>query len=157
MFSFFTKNKELILKSPFEGKIVDITKVNDEVFSSKMLGDGIAVIPSNNIAVAPCDGTITQIFPTNHAFGIITKEGMEILIHIGIDTVSLNGVGFKRLVDVGRKVKKGTPIIEVDLEYIRKCKKNTITPVLITNMEKVESMDKNFNNNEEILKIKVKK
>ncbi|SHK08167.1 PTS sugar transporter subunit IIA [Tepidibacter formicigenes] len=157
MFSFFVKNKELIIKAPFDGEIVDITKVNDEAFSSKMLGDGVAVIPSNNIAVAPCDGTITQIFPTNHAFGITTKEGIEILVHIGIDTVSLKGEGFKRLIEVGSKVKKGTPIIEVDLEYIKKYEKDTITPIIITNMDNVESMDKNFNNIEEILKIKVKK
>lgn len=157
MFSFFNKNKDIIVKSPFDGEIVDITNVNDIAFSSKMLGDGIAVKPINNIAVAPCDGSITQIFPTNHAFGITTKEGLEILVHIGIDTVSLKGEGFKRLVEVGSQVKKGTPIIEIDLDIIKNLGKDTITPILITNMGVVENIEKNFDNKEEVLKIKIKK
>ncbi|QZY56435.1 PTS sugar transporter subunit IIA [Crassaminicella profunda] len=157
MLRFFSKNKEITLKAPFKGEIVDIKEVDDPAFSTKMLGDGVAVRPNSNIAVAPCDGKIAQIFPTNHAFGIITKEGLEILVHIGIDTVNLKGEGFKRLVEVGTDVKKGTGIIEVDLNYIKKSGKDTITPVVITNMDKVENMSKNLNNNEEILKIKVKK
>ncbi|QXM06265.1 PTS sugar transporter subunit IIA [Crassaminicella indica] len=157
MLSFFSKNKEIILQAPFQGKIVDIEEVSDPVFSSKMLGDGIAIRPSSNIAVAPCDGKITQIFATNHAFGITTKEGLEILVHIGIDTVNLKGKGFTRLVEVGTDVKKGTAIIEVDLDYIEKSGKDTITPIVITNMDKVESIEKSLYKNEEILKIKVKK
>ncbi|MCT4593040.1 MAG: PTS glucose transporter subunit IIA [Anaeromicrobium sp.] len=157
MFNFFNRNKEIVLKAPFEGKIVDIEEVSDPVFSSKMLGEGVAIKPTSNTAVAPCDGEITQIFPTNHAFGITTKEGLEILVHIGIDTVNLKGEGFKRLVEVGTNVKKGTAIIEVDLEYIKQSGKESITPVVITNMDQVERIDKNLNDREEILKIKIKK
>ncbi|QEK12421.1 PTS glucose transporter subunit IIA [Crassaminicella thermophila] len=157
MFNMFRKNKVFSIRSPFEGEIRDITTVSDQAFSNKLLGDGVAVKPKNNIAVAPCDGKITQIFPTNHAFGITTEEGLEILVHIGIDTVDLKGEGFKRLVEVGSKVKKGTGIIEVNLAYIKNSGKDTITPIVITNMDKVESLDKNFNNGEEILKIKIKK
>ncbi|MCT4509451.1 MAG: PTS glucose transporter subunit IIA [Tepidibacter sp.] len=158
MFNFFKNSKEQItIKSPFEGEIVDITKVNDHMFSSKMLGDGVAVIPSNNKAVAPCDGEITQIFPTNHAFGITTKEGLEILVHIGIDTVELKGEGFKRILEAGTWVKKGDAIVEVDLEYIKNNGKDTITPIIITNMDKIESMHKNFKNIENVISITLKK
>ncbi|MBM7854865.1 glucose-specific phosphotransferase system IIA component [Desulfohalotomaculum tongense] len=157
MFNLFGKSKPLSIRAPFEGKIVDITNVSDQAFSSKMIGDGVAVKPDSNIAVAPCDGTVTQIFPTNHAFVLTTKEGLEILVHIGINTVKLKGEGFKRLIEVGSEVKKGVGIIEVDLAYIEASGKDTITPIIITNMDKVESMEKNFNNEKEVLKIKVKK
>ncbi len=155
MFNFFNKNKELVIDAPFEGEIVDITLVADQVFSSKILGEGVAVKPKSNIAVAPCDGEITQIFPTNHAFGITTKEGVEILIHIGIDTVELKGEGFKRLIEVGEKVKKGTPIIQVDIEYIKNEGKDTITPIVITNMDKIENIEKNFQDTKGVLKIRI--
>lgn len=157
MLGFLGKHNVLMIKTPFDGDIVDITEVNDVAFSNKMVGDGFAVIPENNIAVAPCDGRITTIFPTNHALGITTKEGLEVLVHIGIDTVKMKGKGFKRLVEVGSNVKKGKEIIEIDLEYIKSSGMDTITSVVITNMDKVESMDKNLKNTEEILKIKVKK
>lgn len=158
MFNFLKKNNNNInIKSPFEGELIDITKVNDHMFSSKMLGDGVAVRPSNNKAVAPCDGEITQIFPTNHAFGITTKEGLEILVHIGIDTVELKGEGFERILEPGTLVKKGDPIIEVDLEYIKSNGKDSITPIIITNMDKVENIYKNFQNVEEAINITLKK
>jgi len=157
MFSIFRKNKEVVIQSPFDGEILDVSEVNDPAFSQKLLGDGVAVIPKSNIAVAPCDGKITQIFHTNHAFGITTKEGLEILVHIGIDTISLEGTGFKRLVEVGSEVNKGTGIIEVDLDYIKSCDKDTITPIVVTNMEIVENIEKNIEDSKEILKIRVKK
>ncbi|WP_432403552.1 PTS sugar transporter subunit IIA [Wukongibacter sp. M2B1] len=154
MFDFFKKkNRETILMAPFEGEIVDITTVRDAMFSQKLLGDGVAVIPSNNRAVAPCDGKISSIFPTNHAFGIITKEGLEILVHIGIDTVTLKGKGFKRIKEAGTIVKKGETIIEIDIDYIKSMGKDTITPLVITNMEKVENMNKSYENRQETLKI----
>ena len=157
MLSFFKKTKELIIRSPFKGKLVDIVKVNDQAFSQKLVGDGVAVKPIDNIAVAPYDGKINYIFPTNHAFGLTTEEGLEILVHIGIDTVSLEGEGFKRLIEVGSEVKKGAGIIEVNLKYVKNLGKDTITPIVITNMQKVESMEKDFMNNEEIIKVRVKK
>ncbi|WP_432664263.1 PTS glucose transporter subunit IIA [Wukongibacter baidiensis] len=157
MFSLFKKNKEVVIKSPFEGEIVDIANVNDPAFSEKILGDGFAVIPSSKIAKAPCDGKVTQIFHTNHAFGITTDEGLEILVHIGLDTVKLDGEGFKRLVEVGDEVKEGTGIIEVDLDYIKNNGKDVITPVVITNMEAVEDIVKGFNDGKEALRVKVRK
>lgn len=127
------------------------------MFSGKMLGDGVAVIPSSNKAVAPCDGEITQIFPTNHAFGITTKEGLEILVHIGIDTVNLKGEGFKRILEAGTSVKKGDTVVEADLDYIKNKGKDTITPIIITNMDKVECLDKNLKNIENVMDITLKK
>ncbi|MFD3158039.1 PTS glucose transporter subunit IIA [Haloimpatiens sp. FM7330] len=157
MFNFLKrKNTEITLKAPCEGEIVDITKVNDEMFAQKLIGDGIAVIPSSNKIVAPCDGKIVQIFPTNHAFGITTKEGLEVLVHIGIDTVKLEGKGFKRIVEPETNVKKGDTIVEIDIDYIKSMGKDTITCLVITNMEKVKNMDKNDQNIHEVLKIGLK-
>ncbi|WP_432408947.1 PTS sugar transporter subunit IIA [Wukongibacter sp. M2B1] len=157
MLSLFKRNKEVVINSPFEGEIVDILDVNDLAFSEKILGDGFAVIPSSNVALAPCDGRVTQIFHTNHAFGITTNEGLEILVHIGLDTVKLEGKGFKRLVEVGNEIKKGTGIIEVNLDYIKNSGKDIITPVVITNMEVVKNMVKDFNSNEDVLRVDVRK
>lgn len=156
MLGLFKKNKEVVLKTPFEGEIIDISEVNDPVFSEKMLGDGAAVKPRNSTAVAPCDGKLTQIFPTKHAFGITTKEGLEILVHIGLDTVTLKGEPFKSLVEEGIQVEKGTPIIEVDFHRIKELGKDTITAIVVTNMEKVKSIEKDLNNTEEVLKIGVR-
>jgi len=157
LFSLFKRNRKVVIRSPFRGKIVDISDVNDPAFSEKILGDGFAVIPNSKVAIAPCDGRVTQIFHTNHAFGITTNEGLEILVHIGLDTVKLDGAGFKRIVEVGDEVKTGTGIIEVDLDYIRSNGKDTITTIVITNMEAVENIVKSLNGNEEVLRVRVKK
>lgn len=140
----FSKKKSESLRPVMTGEVVNLEKVPDLVFSQKMLGDGFAVVPTNGMVVAPIDGTIVQIFPTNHAFGIITEQGLEILVHIGIDTVELKGEGFKRLVDVDQMVKAGTPIIEIDLEFVKAHAKSVITPVVITNKEKVKSIKVNY-------------
>ncbi|OOB77459.1 MAG: hypothetical protein BEN18_10140 [Epulopiscium sp. Nuni2H_MBin001] len=101
------------------GTVIDITTVNDPVFSSKALGDGVAVIPADGKVSAPMEGEITMLFPTNHAFSVINKDGIEVLVHIGIDTVQLEGKGFKAVAQVGDKVKPGTPVIEVDLDVLK--------------------------------------
>jgi glucose-specific phosphotransferase system IIA component len=157
MLRLLKRNKTINIRAPFEGEVIDITEVSDQVFSSKMVGDGVAIKPKSRIAVAPCDGKISQIFPTNHAFGLVTKEGLEVLVHIGIDTVDLKGAGFKRLVEIGRNVKQGQGIIEIDIDYLKKSGKDIITPVVITNMDKVESITKNFDDKEKILCITMKK
>ena len=97
MFDFLKKNKKLELLAPMTGELVKLEDVPDEAFSKKLMGDGIAINPTNDLVVAPCEGQIIQIFDTNHAVGIETKEGVEILIHIGIDTVNLKGEGFTRI------------------------------------------------------------
>ncbi len=130
MFGIF-KAKKQILVSPADGDIVELSEVADEVFSQKMAGDGLAIFPRSNTFVAPVSGTITKIFSTNHAFSIKTKSGLEVLVHIGLDTVALNGEGFKRLAQEGDTVSVGKPIISADLEFIASQGKDIITPIVI--------------------------
>ncbi len=120
--------------NPIEGEIISITEVPDQVFSGKMMGDGFAIIPSEGTVVSPVDGEIVNVFPTKHAIGILSKGGKEILIHIGIDTVKLNGEGFEVLVAQGDKVTKGQQLVKVDLHFIRENAPSTITPVVFTNL-----------------------
>jgi glucose PTS system EIICBA or EIICB component len=120
--------------NPIEGEIIPITEVPDQVFSGKMMGDGFAIIPSEGTVVSPVDGEIVNVFPTKHAIGILSKGGKEILIHIGIDTVKLNGEGFEVLVAQGDKVTKGQQLVKVDLHFIRENAPSTITPVVFTNL-----------------------
>lgn len=138
MFGFL--KKELKLVSPVDGKTIDLSKVNDPVFAEKMAGDGLAIDSTGNTVVAPCDGTLTLIFKTNHAFSITTDNGVELLIHIGLDTVTLNGEGFERLIEEGQKVKAGTPIIKLNRELIESKGISLVTPVLITNVDSVKSI-----------------
>lgn len=138
MFDFLKKFKSIELCSPITGEAVDLSQVPDPVFAEKMVGDGIAIIPTENIVVAPCDGKIAQIFPTNHAIGIEATTGLDLLIHIGIDTVDLKGDGFKRLVAEGDMVKKGQPILEVDVKRVKELGKPLTSPFVITNADEVE-------------------
>ena len=136
MFSLFDRFKKEIdqnIFSPVEGTCIDILNVKDEVFSKKMMGDGIAVTPKDNVVYSPCDGEITMVFPTKHAFGITTNNGVEVLIHIGMDTVNLNGVGFKSCKNKGDKVKHGDKIIEFDDNYLSREDLDMTTMVIITN------------------------
>lgn len=133
-------SSEFVLVSPIDGEIADISKVPDAVFAEKTLGDGFAVIPSGNEVYAPADGEITVLFPTKHAFAITAEEGPEILVHIGIDTVNLNGEGFTAHVKQGDKVKKGDLILTLDADLIKGKGKSIITPVVITNMNMVKSI-----------------
>ena len=130
MFGIFKAKKQMIL-SPADGDVVELSEVEDEVFSQKMAGEGIALIPRSNTFVAPVSGTITKIFSTNHAFSIKTKTGLEVMVHIGLDTVALNGEGFKRLAEEGEKVSVGKPIILADLDFISSQGKEIITPIVI--------------------------
>lgn len=129
--------------SPLTGRILPIEEVPDEVFAQKMVGDGVAVEPSQSGSmVAPADGRIEKIFDTNHAFSLVTNSGIEIFVHFGMDTVKLEGQGFKRLVNEGDVVKAGTPLIEYDLEFLKENSKSVITPVIISNYEDYSSLNK---------------
>ncbi|MBR9649203.1 glucose PTS transporter subunit IIA [Clostridium tyrobutyricum] len=130
-----------LLLSPADGEIVTLEEVPDPTFSEKLLGDGFAVIPSGDNIYAPADGEITVLFPTKHAFAITTAQGLELLIHIGIDTVALNGEGFTAHVKQGDKVKKGDLILNLDSKFIKSKGKNMITPVIVTNMDIVDNID----------------
>lgn len=114
MFKLFKKTDDICkLFAPVNGKTIALENVPDKVFASKMMGDGIGFEYEGNTIYAPCDGKITLVANTLHAVGITSENGAEILIHIGLDTVSLNGKGFKKLINQGDKVKKGTPLIEI--------------------------------------------
>ena len=139
MFSIFKKNE--YINAPCRGEIIKLENVPDQAFAQKMVGDGFAITPAENIIKAPCSGKIIQIFSTGHAVGIQTEKGLEILMHIGIDTVELDGEGFKKLVENGDQVEVGTPLIEVDLDFIKENSPSIITPVIITNMEKTKDME----------------
>jgi len=130
MFGLFKKKKKQVVVSPADGDIVELISVPDQVFSEKMAGDGIAIIPRSNTFVAPISGIVTKIFTTNHAYSIKAKNGLEVLVHIGLDTVALKGEGFKRLVEEGATVSVGKPIISADLEFIKAKEKDTITPIV---------------------------
>ena len=140
MFGLFKKSKQVII-SPMDGDVVGLEDVPDEVFSKGLSGDGMAIVPVSGTVVAPIEGVVSRIFPTNHAFLISRKNGIEVMVHIGLDTVELKGEGFERLVEEGAKVTAGTPIISVDLDYLESKNKKTITPILI-NCEKNIKIDK---------------
>jgi PTS system glucose-specific IIA component len=141
MFGFLKRKKREIF-SPVDGQIVDITDVPDEVFSQKMVGDGVAVNPASGIFCAPIDGTISKIFSTNHAFSIRNDKDLEVMVHIGLDTVALEGKGFKRLAEEGARVSTGDPVIEADLAYLSEHAKSTITPVVISESSDVKQIEK---------------
>jgi glucose-specific phosphotransferase system IIA component len=119
--------------APMTGSIISLEQVPDPVFSGKMLGDGLAILPSSGDVLAPFDGEVVSLFPTGHAIGLVSDGGIECLIHIGIDTVELNGTGFTAKVKQGDKVKKGQLLIKADLAVIRASGKDVITPIIITN------------------------
>ena len=129
------KRKGNCIGSPCKGKAVALTEVPDPTFSEKILGDGFAVIPSEGKIYAPADGEVTVVFDTLHAVGMTSSMGTEILIHIGLDTVTLGGEPFTAHVAVGDKVKKGDLLVEVDLDKIKAAGLNSITPVLISNTD----------------------
>jgi glucose-specific phosphotransferase system IIA component len=124
---------------PLEGEVLALASVPDQTFAEKILGDGYAVRPINGVVRSPAHAKVVQLFHTNHAIGLETRDGLEILIHIGIDTVSMKGEGFQSFVKVGDIVEVGDKLIEFDLELVRQKAKSDITPVIITNMDKVKS------------------
>ncbi|MRH43880.1 PTS glucose transporter subunit IIA [Aquibacillus halophilus] len=143
----FGKKESVVehITTPINGKIVDITDVPDPVFSKKMMGEGIAIEPTDGEVVSPVDAEVVQVFPTKHAVGLKTKSGLEILIHIGLETVGLEGEGFESFVKAGDKVKRGDKLISFDLEIIKEKAVSTISPLILTNMDEVvESVEKNL-------------
>jgi PTS system glucose-specific IIA component len=130
------------LIAPLSGEIVAIEDVPDVVFAEKIVGDGIAIRPTGDKMVAPCDGTIGKIFETNHAFSLESDTGIELFVHFGIDTVELKGEGFTRIAQEGQKVKAGDTIIEFDLEFLKANAKSILTPVVISNMDEIKELQK---------------
>lgn len=135
----FMKKKESFLLSPADGEIVDITAVGDEVFSKKMLGDGFAVKPVSGGIFSPADGTVTEISDTKHAYCITCDDGLEVLVHIGLDTVELGGEGFVPLTEKGARVKAGAPLAQADIGLIEKRGYAPTVVVVVTNSGELKS------------------
>lgn len=136
LFDMFKKKDTAVeLGAHMKGKCVSIREVPDPTFGEEILGKGIAVIPVDGHVYAPADGTISTVFPTGHAVGITTPDGAELLIHIGLDTVELNGEPFEIKVESDQKVKKGDLLIVADLEKIKAAGKDIITPLVICNSD----------------------
>ncbi len=130
-----TVTSSVIISSPMTGVAHELSATPDEAFASGMMGHGAMVLPGESTVVAPEDGEVCFIFETKHAVGFLTDSGVAMLIHIGIDTVKLEGKGFEALVNVGDHVKKGQPLVKVDLDYVRKSAPSLATPVLCTELE----------------------
>ena len=128
------------LMSVVDGKKKYLEEVNDEAFSQKMMGDGIAVVPSVGKVYAPASGRVSMLFPTYHAIGLILTDGVEVLIHIGIDTVELNGQYFESYVKQGDKVKKGDRLMKVDFKSIEKANYDITTLIICTNSQNYQSI-----------------
>lgn len=121
--------------APIKGQVVPLSEVPDETFASEILGKGIAIVPEEGKVVAPFDGTVISVFDTLHAFGLKSKDGVEVLIHIGLETVRLNGEGFTSHIKQGDIIRKGDLLMEMDLDFIKKSGYETITPVIVSNMD----------------------
>lgn len=129
-----------IIYSPVIGVAKDLSEVNDEAFASRMMGDGVAVTPTDSVIKAPADGEISFVFDTKHAIGFTTDDGVSLIIHVGIDTVKLQGKGFEILKQQGEKVKKGEPIMKIDIDYLKKNVPSLDTPVMCTELKDNEKI-----------------
>ena len=127
--------KTVVISSPVTGVAADLGTAPDEAFAGRMMGDGAVVTPENPVVRAPEDGEVCFVFETKHAIGFLTDTGISLLIHMGIDTVQLNGKGFKVFVENGQKVKKGDPLLELDLDYLKQNAPSLVSPVLCTELE----------------------
>ena len=151
---------ELVLNSYMKGKVVDITEVPDPVFAQKMMGDGFAIIPEEGKLISPVAGEIIQVFPTKHAFGIKSGD-IELLIHVGLETVAMKGEGFEVAVSAGDRVEVGQTLLTYDLELVKEKAKDIITPCVVTNMDAVASIDvlklnESVDFSQEVAKLKLK-
>ena len=130
-----SKKNAFTLVSAIDGTLIPLSQVPDPVFSEKMAGDGIAIDPTGDIVVAPADGVLSLVFKTKHAFAITLDNGVELLVHVGLESVALNGDGFEQLIEAGERVTAGTPILKIDRELIKSRGCSLITPILITNVD----------------------
>ncbi|MFS0931033.1 PTS glucose transporter subunit IIA [Enterococcus casseliflavus] len=142
MFNFLKKKKpnDITLYSPAEGELISITEVPDEVFSTKLMGDGYAVKPLEGTIYSPIEGEIANIFPTKHAVTIKNKSGVAVILHMGVDTVSLKGIPFEIYVQEGQMVDQHTKIAKIDLNYLKEKGKPSDIIVVLTNLADISSL-----------------
>lgn len=134
-----TKQQQKLI-APISGRIIDLAKVPDPVFSEKLTGDGVAVLNDSDTVLSPCDGEISLFFDTKHAFAVTRADGVQILVHIGLDTVIMNGEGITQLHHRGDYVKAGEPILKLDLPLLQRRKINLISPILVVNYDTVRNL-----------------
>lgn len=148
--------KEVILYAPVKGKVIDLKDVPDPIFAEKMMGEGIAFKFEGNDIYSPVNGEIIMIADTKHALGIKAGKNVEIMIHVGLETVNLNGKGFKCYVKAGDKVKKGERIMSVDQDFMASNNINLITPMIVTSRDNkvvILKEDGDVSPNDEVIKI----
>ena len=151
------EGKKILFLSPLTGRSVSLEEVPDPVFSQKIIGDGMAVIPSDGRIVSPVDAQVVSVADTAHAYGLKTEDGIELLIHAGIDTVKMNGEGFETFVETGAKVKKGDKLLSFDMDLVKEKGYKTQTMFLVADakgkeVEVVEVAD--ADNNTKIMNLK---
>ena len=137
--------KMISVVSPLDGDVIELKEVDDEVFASGVTGKGVAIVPTNNVVVSPVEGTVSVLFPSKHAVGITTKDGVELLVHIGLNTVMLNGEGFTAFVKQGDKVVCGQKLLEFDKKFILSKGYSLQSPVLVTNADQFNDIVMNEN------------
>jgi len=135
--------KEVLVKLPMRGEIIPLSEVDDFIFSGKVIGEGVAIKPEDGIVYSPVNGTIEVFYETKHAIVIRTEEGIRILMHIGIGTVSLDGRGFGSYVNEGDEVKAGDKLVFFDKEYVEK-RATLVSPIIILDKEKIESFEVDY-------------
>ncbi|QPC46614.1 PTS sugar transporter subunit IIA [Mangrovibacillus cuniculi] len=133
--------KGIAIKAPLTGELVSLEEVPDPVFSQKMMGDGVAIEPTEGKVVSPVNGEVMQVFPTKHAVGLKAENGAEVLIHIGLETVGMKGEGFEAHVGEGDKVSVGDTLVTFDMELVKQKAKATVTPIIITNGDELASVE----------------
>lgn len=143
-----TKLEKEIVVSPIKGKVLNLSDIEDAAFSSGVLGQGVAIIPSDGKVVAPVNGVVTTLFPSLHAIGILSDEGVEVLIHIGLNTVQLEGRGFEACIKQGDRITKGQTILKFDIDVIKEAGYSVVTPIVVTNssqfLDVVQTESKNI-------------
>ena len=150
--------KEVLVKLPIKGEIIPLSEVDDFIFSGKVIGEGVAIKPEDGVVYSPVNGTIEVFYETKHAIVIRTEEGIRLLMHIGIGTVSLDGRGFGSYVNEGDEVKVGDKIVFYDKEYVE-ARASLVSPIIILDKEKIDSFEVNYKASkvgDELIKIKLK-
>ena len=136
-------NKNIEIYAPLTGEYVKIEDIPDPVFAQKMMGEGFGINPTEGEVVSPIEGKVDNVFPTKHAIGLKADNGLELLVHIGLDTVQLDGEGFEVLENSGDTVQVGDPLVKFNLEYISNNAKSVISPVIITNTDQTSAININ--------------
>ncbi|TDM13259.1 PTS sugar transporter subunit IIA [Macrococcus lamae] len=133
--------KTIEIKAPISGRYIELSDIPDPVFAQEMMGKGFGIEPTEGTVVAPIDGEIVNVFPTKHAIGLKAANGLELLLHIGLETVAMNGEGFTTHVKAGDRVTTGDKLLEFDIELIKQKAASTISPVIITNSDVIDNFE----------------